>query len=191
MVASPTRPTVEKSDQALIWDCLAGNKSAFGPLYRRHQAKVRSTLYQLCGPARLEDLTQEVFLRLWQGLSRLRNPDHFSTWLYRIAWNVAQDERRRLGRSPQLIPPEAEAETAAPGQEELLNLHYQDLAARALQSLSLEHRVVLILHDLEDLPQKTVAEILRLPQGTVKSRLFYARKAVRQYLQTQGVTHVF
>ncbi|MFM7577463.1 MAG: sigma factor-like helix-turn-helix DNA-binding protein, partial [Microcystaceae cyanobacterium] len=63
----------------------------------------------------------------------------------------------------------------------------QDIVQRALASLSFEHRTVLVLHDLEDLPQKEIAEILQLPTGTIKSRLFYARQAIRTFLQTQGV----
>ena len=69
----------------------------------------------------------------------------------------------------------------------LQNLHYQDLVHRALATLRDDHRFVLVMHDLEDMPQKEIAEILQIPVGTVKSRLFHARGAVRQFLQAQGV----
>jgi RNA polymerase sigma-70 factor (ECF subfamily) len=68
-----------------------------------------------------------------------------------------------------------------------MHLHYQDLVQRGLAQISLEHRAVLVLHDLEDVPQKEVAQILGIPVGTVKSRLFHARDAMRQFLQKQGV----
>ena len=68
-----------------------------------------------------------------------------------------------------------------------MQLHYQDLVQRGLRELSLEHRAVLVLHDLEDVPQKEVAQILDIPVGTVKSRLFHARDNLRQFLQQQGV----
>ena len=68
---------------------------------------------------------------------------------------------------------------------DLMQLHYQDLVGRGLQSLSLDHRIVLVLHDLEDIPQKEIAEILKLPLGTVKSRLFYARSQLRKFFQAQ------
>jgi len=185
-------PTVETSDLALILQCQKGYTSSFRDLYRRHHAKIRSTLYPLCGASRLDDLVQEVFLRVWQGLPHLREPRYFSTWLYRITWNVAQDERRKLGRSPAMVAaaPDATLNSSQAGPD-LMHLHYQDLVGRALQTLSLEHRVVLVLHDLEDLPQKAIAEILELPAGTVKSRLFYARRAVRQYLKSEGVDDAF
>jgi RNA polymerase sigma-70 factor (ECF subfamily) len=71
-----------------------------------------------------------------------------------------------------------------------MQLHYQDLVQRGLEQLSFEHRSVLVLHDLEDIPQKEVAQILGLPAGTVKSRVFYARNAVRQFLQKEGVSEL-
>jgi RNA polymerase sigma-70 factor (ECF subfamily) len=80
------------------------------------------------------------------------------------------------------------ASFSTPNQAELMQLHYQDLVQKGLQILSLEHRAVLVLHDLEDLPQKEVAEILAIPIGTVKSRLFNARKTIRKFLEKEGVS---
>ena len=68
-----------------------------------------------------------------------------------------------------------------------MHLHYQDVVNRGLNQLSFEHRTVLVLHDLEDLPQKQIAEVLAIPIGTVKSRLFHARGAMRKFLQREGV----
>jgi RNA polymerase sigma-70 factor (ECF subfamily) len=68
-----------------------------------------------------------------------------------------------------------------------MQLHYEDVVRQGLEILSLEHRAVLVLHDLEDLPQKEIAQILEIPLGTVKSRLYYARKTMGQFLQKQGV----
>jgi RNA polymerase sigma-70 factor (ECF subfamily) len=70
---------------------------------------------------------------------------------------------------------------------DLMQLHYEEVVRQGLEILSLEHRAVLVLHDLEDLPQKEIAEILEIPLGTVKSRLHYARKIMGQFLQKQGV----
>ena len=67
----------------------------------------------------------------------------------------------------------------------LMDLHYQDIIQRGLQQLSFDHRAVLVLHDLEDLPQKEVAQILGIAIGTVKSRLFHARASLRQFIQQQ------
>ena len=75
-----------------------------------------------------------------------------------------------------------------PETSDLMHLHYRDIVQRGLNSLSFEHRAVLVLHDLEDLPQKQVAEILNVPVGTVKSRLFHARNSLKKFLQQQGIS---
>jgi RNA polymerase sigma-70 factor (ECF subfamily) len=130
---------------------------------------------------------QEVFLRAWKGLPKLRQTAQFSTWLYRIAWNVASDQRRQFAQANEN---QQTLRKTVPIQQDgldMMNLHYKDLVQRGLAQLSLEHRAVLVLHDLQDMPQKEVGEILGIPVGTVKSRLFHARDGLRQFLQQQGV----
>jgi RNA polymerase sigma-70 factor (ECF subfamily) len=186
------------TDEQLVKGCQQGDCHSFRLLYRRYQQRVRSTLYQLCGSEMLDDLVQEVFLRAWKGLPQLRESNYFSTWLYRISWNVASDRRKKLAKSqPQLNQTKSKFDsdesnlnlTSSNSQDtpDLMRLHYQDLVQRGLQTLSLEHRAVLILHDLEDLPQQEIAQILNIPKGTVKSRLFYARNALKKFLQQQDI----
>ncbi|NJN71564.1 MAG: sigma-70 family RNA polymerase sigma factor [Limnothrix sp. RL_2_0] len=181
--------SAEISDIELVRQCQGGDRHSFRMLYQRYQQKVRSTLFQLCGKAVLDDLVQDVFLKVWQGLPKLRNPEYFATWLYRISWNVATDQRRRFAR--QITTPvdiETQDHLMADQEGEALTaLHYQELIQQGLQTLSLDHRAVLVLHDLKDLPQKEVAEVLDVPLGTVKSRLHHARRSLRQFLETQGV----
>jgi RNA polymerase sigma-70 factor, ECF subfamily len=186
------------TEQELIFLCQQGDRDCFRLLYQRYQQRVRSTLYQLCGSALLDDLVQEVFLKAWKGLPKLKTAKYFSTWLYRISWNVATDQRRKLARGLEKTSLNekawekeeldsikfAEAESAP----DLMQLHYQDLVQRGLSNLSFEHRAVLVLHDLEDLPQKQVAEVLNVPIGTVKSRLFHARNSLRDFLEQQGIS---
>lgn len=176
------------SDRALVRACLRGETNSFGHLYQRYQRQVRSTLFQLCGEEHLDDLVQEVFLRAWKGLRRFKHSAKFSTWLYRITWNVASDRRRDYARRRERLQAiGSQFHTEGNREPELAHLHYQDLVCRGLEHLSLEHRSVLILHDLEDLPQKDVAEILEIPVGTVKSRLHHARAGMRQFLQARGI----
>lgn len=181
-----------ESDSELVRQCKLGNQQSFRQLYRRYQQRVRSTLYQLCGAEGLDDLVQEVFLRTWKGLPQLRQVSQFSTWLYRICWNVASDQRRRFAQQRAFNSKlQADAEGMPLGNSnstqtpDLMRLHYQDMIQRGLQQLSFEHRAVIVLHDLEDLPQKEVAEILGIALGTVKSRLFHGRMALRQYIEQQ------
>jgi RNA polymerase sigma-70 factor (ECF subfamily) len=139
----------------------------------------------------LDDLVQEVFLRAWKGLPKLRQTCQFSTWLYRISWNVASDQRREFAkaRRDQLLLQDHQNNNkdTVHHEPDLMQLHYQDLVQRGLRELSLDRRAVLVLHDLEDVPQKEVAQILNIPVGTVKSRLFHARDAMRKFLQQQQV----
>jgi RNA polymerase sigma-70 factor (ECF subfamily) len=175
------------TDTELIHQCLQGQSAAFRELYRRYQRPVRATLHQLCGGDVLDDLVQEVFLRAWKGLPRFQQSALFSTWLYRITWNVATDCRRQKGKARSQ---HHRLSTLAPSARDVGSwnqLHYEDLVQRGLQTLSLDQRAVLVLHDLEDLPQAEVASILDIPVGTVKSRLHHARAALRQFLQQEGV----
>ncbi|NET83346.1 MAG: sigma-70 family RNA polymerase sigma factor [Moorea sp. SIO1F2] len=182
------------TDTELVLQCQQGNQQSFRQLYRRYQQRVRSTIYQLCGAYALDDLVQEVFLRVWKGLPKLRQPSQFSTWLYRICWNVASDQRGKLQRQRafNLQLPEDTADLPLKNAKssytpDLMQLHYQDIIQQAMQQLSLNHRAVLVLHDLEDVPQKEVAKILGIAIGTVKSRLFHARTSLRKYIiQQQG-----
>lgn len=184
----------EITDLELVQECQRGNTYCFRLLYQRYQQKVRATLYKLCGSEFLDDLQQEVFLKAWKSLPKLRNSKYFATWLYRICWNTAYDhstakrrERERLERQIQESSLSSLARSNHNEQGGLWQLHYQDLVQSALQYLTLEHRAVIVLHDLDDLPQKEVAQILSIPVGTVKSRLFKARKELRQFLELQGV----
>ncbi|MDS3860793.1 sigma-70 family RNA polymerase sigma factor [Thermosynechococcaceae cyanobacterium BACA0444] len=180
-------PAVVDADGEIIVAILAGQPSRFRLLYRRHQQRVRSLLFQLCGPSALDDLVQEVFLRVWKGLPRMERRAKFTTWLYRITCNVASDFRRQAGkRRQQAETLQYEAHTLAPAPD-LLELHYQDLVQRGLAVLKVDQRTVLVLHDLEGLAQKEVSEILRIPVGTVKSRLFHARQNLRQFLYQEGI----
>ncbi|MDX2255266.1 MAG: sigma-70 family RNA polymerase sigma factor [Pseudanabaenaceae cyanobacterium bins.39] len=184
-------------DLPLVQACLRGESHAFPKLYQRHSPKVRSTLYQLCGADGLDDLVQDVFLRAWRGLPKFRQTAQFATWLYRITFNVASDRRKALAiKRSQSVNLEddqltnlADDEMAKIGENQsaLNQIHYQDLLHRSLRKLSDDHRAVLVLHDLEELPQKEIAEILGIPVGTVKSRLFHARSAIKKFLEAEGV----
>lgn len=186
------------TEEKLISLCQQGDRDSFRLLYQRYQQRVRSTLYQLCGSSLLDDLVQEVFLKVWKGLPKLKTPKYFSTWLYRISWNVAIDRRRQLAKGQEktsLSERSWEKEqlnynklSDVQNTPDLMHLHYRDLVQRGLDNLSFDHRAVLVLHDLEDLPQKQIAEILNIPVGTVKSRLFHARNSLKKFLEQQGIS---
>jgi RNA polymerase sigma factor (sigma-70 family) len=176
------------ADELLVKRCIEGSdRQSFRLLYRRHQARVRQIIYQLGDPLALDDLVQEVFLRAWKGLPKFRQDAQFSTWLYRIAWNVASDRRQTLAQDRSRLQTISQNIATQHDDPDLMQLHYRDVVQTGLSLLSEEHRAVLVLHDLEELPQKEVAEILKIPIGTVKSRLFHARSGMRKFLETAGI----
>jgi RNA polymerase sigma-70 factor (ECF subfamily) len=183
----PDSASAPSGDQELVNRCQQGDPQAFCLLYRRHQQQVRSLLFHQCGEEMLDDLVQDVFLRAWKGLPRFRQTAQFSTWLYRIAWNVAQDQRRRFAQQRSQLKTLTRVEATQQQGPDVMTLHYQSLCQQAINTLKTEHRMVLLLHDLEDWPQSQISEVLGIPVGTVKSRLFYARAAVRRVLQAKGV----
>lgn len=176
-----------RSDAALILACQQGDRDAFRWLYQRHQQFVRITLQHLCDPTTLDDLVQEVFVRAWKGLGKMRQEAQFSTWLYRIAWNVGADYRRQKGQLQHREVQLMREETDCSGPDWKI-LHYQDLVRRGLAYLKDEQAMVIILHDLQDLPQAEIAQVLNIPVGTVKSRLFHARTQLRRFFNHEGVS---
>jgi RNA polymerase sigma-70 factor (ECF subfamily) len=175
------------ADHALVQQCLQGNPQSFRQLYQRHQQRVRSILFQLCGPSHLDDLVQEVFLRAWKGLGKFQHTAQFSTWIYRIAWNVASDQRKSFAQQRSRLQTLAKVTPLHHQDPDLMQLHYRETLQQGLDQLSPDHRLVMILHDLEQLPQKEIAEIAGIPVGTVKSRLFHARASLRQFLHHAGL----
>lgn len=177
----------ERTDEALVARAAQGDGEAFRALYRRYERRVRGLLYQMTNdPQGLDDLTQEVFVKVFRALGKFRAEASFSTWLFRIAVNCCQDARRRQQRRPRSVPLE---ELTLPSAQEdpLKRLNREQLVADALQTLKPEHRSVIILHDLQDRPQEEIGRILDLPVGTIKSRLFYARRQLREWFFTRGI----
>jgi RNA polymerase sigma-70 factor, ECF subfamily len=128
------------------------------------------------------DVLQDVWLTVYRRLPALRAPEAFRVWLYQIAHDKAVSHvrgQRRQARAREELQElrAAEPEEAVPAAESA------ELVHRALQLLSLEHREVLTLHFLEDLRLEEIAEVLRCPLGTVKSRLHYAKQALRQEVE--------
>jgi RNA polymerase sigma-70 factor (ECF subfamily) len=133
-------------------------------------------------PAEAEDLTQEVFLQAWKSFDRFQLGTNARAWLYKILWNVHQQRLRK--KVPIPLGAEGEerlAETLAAQETTPTEVKDEDVAA-ALEALSPEHREIVLLSDLEEFTYKEIAEILKIPIGTVMSRLSRARAALRERL---------
>ena len=131
-------------------------------------------------PAEAEDLASDVFLQAWKSFAKFERGTNCRAWLYRILWNVNQQRSRK--RLPFTLGAEGEAQLAetlaaeAPTPTEIKD---EEVAA-ALDALSAEHRQILLLSDVEEFTYKEIAAILRVPIGTVMSRLSRARAALRE-----------
>lgn len=168
---------------------------SFEQVVREHQAMVFRTLYRLTGSREhLEDLAQEVFLRLYRALPSFRGESLVSTYIYRIAVNVAQNEwkrRRRTDRplvsiseklsgwEDRLEHPERNAEQQMEEREFRLRVEEQ------LQELSNVERTVLVLYHQEERSYEQIAAALNMPIGTIRTHLHRGRKKLRERLQQQ------
>ena len=148
------------------------------------------TLTRLTGSAdRVDDLAQEVFLRLYRALPSFRGEALVSTYLYRIAVNVAQDEwkRRREDRPLVSISEDTEwpleerlPDPAANAQEQMQQREFAGMVEEELQRLSAIERTILVLYHQEERSYQQIAEALRMPIGTVRTHLHRARKRLRE-----------
>jgi RNA polymerase sigma-70 factor (ECF subfamily) len=193
----PARPSksqraVNADDHRLIRECLSGQAEAFGELVCRHQNRLYNTVLRLVDrPEDAQDVVQDAFLSAYQSLASFNGRSEFFTWLYRIAFNTAISLKRkrrvllrleshRDGESG--LEPLEDSELARP-ERDLERSEEQQRVQRALSRLSPDHRAVLVLKDLDDQKYETIAEILQVPVGTIRSRLHRARLELRSLLQ--------
>jgi RNA polymerase sigma-70 factor (ECF subfamily) len=133
-----------------------------------------------------EDVVQETMLRGWQHAEELR-PEHVGSWLHTVARNIAISAYHRRHRSrPQEVPLD---ESTLPVTDDGLDRVFDSwLVATALNSISPQHRAVIVELFYRRRPVAEVAELLAIPEGTVRSRCFYGLRALRKELEKQGVT---
>jgi RNA polymerase sigma-70 factor, ECF subfamily len=182
---------VSADDHRLIADCLQGRSEAFGELVRRYQDRLFNTAYRMVGNAEdAQDVVQEAFLNAYQSLGSFKGDSLFFTWLYRIAVNTAISlkRKRRIAISINSGPDQAgvaepldPSEVSQPGHA-LEQAEEERRIQQALGRLSPEHRAVLILKDIEGQKYETMAEVLQVPIGTIRSRLHRARMELRELL---------
>jgi len=172
-------PMLEGS-KTLIERAQAGDELAFRQLFEENRERVRRIVFRVLGQTNeADDIVQDVFIHVFRSISSFRGDAKFSTWLYRLAVNVARMHIRRKRSRPRfadLTPPEAIAPAiGAPDVQAETGARVEALR-RLIDQLSEKKRLVLVLHDLEGLPAKEIAEIVEAPVLTVRTRLFYARK---------------
>jgi RNA polymerase sigma-70 factor (ECF subfamily) len=180
---------IVNDDAQLIDEALAGQSVAFGQLVTRYQDRLYNALVHVIGSAdEARDVVQDAFVQAFLKLASFHRASAFYTWLYRIAFNLAISRRRR--RRPMVS---VEQSREASGQEPMARdgapserLERQERVGQvqaALAAMSEEHRAVLVLREMDGLCYDTIAEVLELPVGTVRSRLHRARLELREQLK--------
>jgi RNA polymerase sigma-70 factor (ECF subfamily) len=176
-------------DAQLIEETLAGHSAAFGQLVRKYQDRLFNTVVHVAGNAEdARDVVQDAFVQAFVKLDTFQGCSAFYTWLYRIAFNVAASQRRRKrpalsverAREASGIEPMDDADDPA---EEVERDERCRQVRHALGQLSEEHRTILVLREIDGCCYDSIAEILELPVGTVRSRLHRARLQLREQLK--------
>ena len=165
-------------EQVLVVRCQAGDEAAFADLVARYAPRLRYYLRRMLDAGDPDDALQEVWLDVFRGLPRLEDAAAFPAWLYRVARaRVLRNLRRRPPEQPLLdrdVPDEPDEPFAA---EDAAAIH------AALAGLPPEQREAIVLRFLEGMSYDDVARVTDCPVGTVRSRLYYAKQALRRVLE--------
>lgn len=175
-------------DDRLIDASLAGDSLAFGQLVDRYQDRLRNTLRGLTGSTEeAEDVAQEAFVQAYLKLDSFQRTARFFTWLYRIAFNLAISKSRK--KRPRISfnavqeagAPDPVSAAAAPDHASLAQ-ERADMLHQAIAELPEDYRQILVLREFEGCDYQRIADVLNLPIGTVRSRLFRGRSQLRERL---------
>jgi RNA polymerase sigma-70 factor (ECF subfamily) len=187
------------TDGELIETAISGREDSFEELVRRYQRPITNYVYRMLSDYDASlDVTQEVFIKVYNSLARYSSDYKFSTWLYRIAHNAAIDYMRRNSVNPQSIETEnadgtyqlqIESPRPTPEQERERSEWRTEIES-VVKCLPSVYRELITLRHAQDLSYDEIAEITNLPLGTVKNRLFRAREMMREIFVERGFTGI-
>jgi RNA polymerase sigma-70 factor (ECF subfamily) len=188
---------VTLADGELVKTAIAGREASFEELVRRYQRPIAAYVYRMVGDYDSAlDLTQEVFIKVYNSLARYRSEFKFSTWIYKIAHNAAIDHLRRYAVRGQAVTSGFDIErrdTPVEGrrltpEQESERKERRSEVEMVVEMLPRAYRELIVLRHSHDLSYDEIAEVTALPLGTVKNRLFRAREAMRDLLIKRGIT---
>ena len=181
---------MERTESILVADLCDGDMTALAILVDRHKDLVYRVAMQITKNADdASDVLQDAFLKVYNSINAFRQESTFETWLYRIVVNLSIDavkKRKRQQESMASLSGVSDVHQSRDAQQDPTRQaernELQEWVTQAVNSLSIKHRSVVILHELEGLSHPQIAEILDCSEGTVRSRLHYARKRLRVLL---------
>lgn len=187
------------TDGELIVSAMSGRSESFEELVHRYQRPITGYVFRMLGDYEASlDVTQEVFIKVYNSLAKYSDEYKFSTWLYRIAHNAAIDHMRRNSVTPQSIETEnadgtfqlqLESSDLSPEKHHERNEWRNEIDA-VVRCLPAAYRDLIILRHARELSYDEIAEVTALPLGTVKNRLFRAREMMRELFIDRGFTGV-
>src|SRR5262245_44549045 len=170
---------------ALVERAREGDEDAFTQLVDLNGDRCFAIAFRILRDVeRAKDAVQQAFLQAWRELPRLRDPERFDVWLYRLLVNACYQEarsHRRWTTHVRVLPFEG---PSAP--DEIVSVDDRDALQRAFERLSPEHRAVFVMHHSAGLPLATIAEVVGVPVGTVKSRLHHSVQNLRAALRSDS-----
>ena len=187
------------SDLDLVTFAISGREAGFEGLVRRYQRPITGYIFRMLGDYEASlDVSQEVFIKVYNSLSRYSSEYKFSTWLYRIAHNAAIDHMRRNSVSPQSLETEnadgtyeLQIECSKPSPEQdRERSEWRTEIENVVKRLPGAYRELILLRHSQDLSYDEIAEVTGLPLGTVKNRLFRAREMMREIFVERGFTGI-
>jgi RNA polymerase sigma-70 factor (ECF subfamily) len=172
-------------DRQLVESAQRGDQAAFVDLIRSRVDRLFALAHRILRDVdRAEDALQDALVIAWRDLRGLRDPDRFDAWLHRLVVHECIDHaarERRRAANLRVLPVEEPA-----GSDDLLTLADRDELERGFRRLVPEQRAILVLHYYEGYPLEAIADMLGIPPGTVRSRLHYARNAMRAALDAEA-----
>jgi RNA polymerase sigma-70 factor, ECF subfamily len=178
--------STESESARLVERARRGDAIAFEALLRSRLDGLFRTAWAILGDeADARDATQDACLTAWRSLPRLRDPARFDAWLLRVLVNGCRMRLRSRARIRE-IRMTPDLDRAGPSTDDPATGCDADTVARAFDRISADARTILVLHHLQHQPVATIAAVLGVPTGTVKSRLFTARTALAQALEREG-----
>ena len=175
-------PADDSEDVALA---ASGDRHAFERLYKLHVNRVYSVCTRMCGSrARGEELTQDVFVRAWEKLPQFRGEAAFSTWIHRVAVNIALTDRKNEGRSrTRLVDDESESGETPMQKASVMPMHGDRMDLNeAIAKLPAGARQIFVLHDVQGYKHEEIAEMCGITAGGSKAQLHRARLLLREAL---------
>ncbi|MEM6796766.1 MAG: RNA polymerase sigma factor [Acidobacteriota bacterium] len=186
-LSSPVHSAAATSDRAWVEAAQQGDVSAFEQLYRMHCGRVYALCLRLCGEAsEAEEMCQESFVRAWQKLDTYRGGSAFSSWLHRLTVNVVLGSWRAKGRYRQRVVSLGEASDLEEPAAERRRVGLAVDLERAVAALPRGARTVFVLHDVEGLLHREIAQLTGLAVGTCKTQLHRARKLLRSSFEGEA-----